>query len=102
MEWIEANQVLLAGLAGLGLLIFVGSLVGIPLLVVYMPKDYFVRLERGPLLRGPLRRVLQVLKNLLGGVLLLGGILMLLLPVRVQSGTTRRSSIGEPSWPDFL
>lgn len=69
---------------GLSLLTFVGSLVGIPLLIVRMPADYFLRPEPTPdtwPARHPaVRLVVLVAKNLLGLVLVIAGILMLLLP----------------------
>jgi len=80
LEWIEKHDVVLAWMAGTGLLVFVGSLVMIPLIIAYMPADYFVRIDRGPLKRSPLRQVLHVLKNLLGALLIAGGLLMLVLP----------------------
>ena len=80
MEWIRAHDWLLAWMGLAGLLMLLGSMVFIPLMVACMPSDYFVRLERGGPPRGPFRRVLQVLKNLLGVLLLLAGLLLLVLP----------------------
>ena len=57
-------------------LAFVATAVLVPLALVRMPKDYFLR-EEGPR-RTPL--VLFVLKNVLGVVLVLVGIAMLVLP----------------------
>lgn len=79
-EWISSHETLLAWMGALGLLLIIASLVAIPLIVAYIPKDYFVQLERGPLCRGPFRQSCRVLKNLLGAVLILFGILMLVLP----------------------
>lgn len=53
-----------------------------PIVIVRMPADYFVRAhppERPPV-RGFVRLVAHVLKNVLGVVLLLAGIAMLVLP----------------------
>lgn len=60
----------------LSLLAFVATAVLVPLALVRMPRDYFLR-EPGPR-RIPL--VLVVLKNVLGVVLVLVGIAMLVLP----------------------
>ena len=81
-EWIRANDTLLAWLGGVGVLLFFASLIAIPIIVAVIPKDYFVRINRGGggISRGAFRHSCQVLKNLLGIVLLLGGILLLLLP----------------------
>ena len=80
LEWIEAHAELLAILGTLGLLMLIGSALVIPLIIAYMPEDYFVRINRGPLLRKPHRQVLHALKNILGYLLILCGILLLLLP----------------------
>lgn len=75
----------LAGLTAFSLLTFVASLVGVPYFLSRLPSDYFSRGERaalgipeGP--SPPFRIVLRVLRNLLGLLLVLLGILMLLLP----------------------
>ncbi len=63
---------------------FVATLLIVPWVLVRLPSDYFVRDTRIPLdlpKRHPsIRITLLVLKNLLGAVLLLGGIAMLVLP----------------------
>lgn len=70
--------------APLTLLTFFGTLAAIPLLVVRMPADYFMR-PRRPLLdpgeRGWLwHLVVVLLKNVIGIVLLTAGLVMLVLP----------------------
>ena len=71
-------------LAGMSILTFVGSLIAVPWLLARLPADYFVAEKREPtLLRDAhpvLRPLLLVLKNLLGGAFVLGGIAMLVLP----------------------
>jgi hypothetical protein len=64
--------------------VFVGSLLLVPWLVVRIPKDYFAK-PRPP--KSPfadehpqLRWLGLILKNLLGGLLLLSGLAMLVLP----------------------
>jgi hypothetical protein len=84
-------RVLMDGYAGLGwwvlgfsLLTFVGSLVGIPLLIVRLPADYVLRPEPAPdtwPARHPAVRLsVLVAKNLLGLALVIAGIVMLFLP----------------------
>lgn len=80
IDWIKANETLIAWLGGIGLLIFLGSLVAMPLIIVLMPRDYFLRMETVGIRRHPFRKFLHVLKNLLGGILFLAGIAMLVLP----------------------
>ncbi len=71
-------------LAAVSAVTFVGSLAVVPILAVRIPADYFRRDRRGPTpwrRRHPvLRLAVLVLKNALGVVLLLGGIVMLFLP----------------------
>jgi hypothetical protein len=76
-DWIEV-----LGVASLAM--FVASLVVFPLVVIQLPRDYFVRSRREP---ARLRRrhpmlwaVLTVVKNAVGFVLILAGIAMLVLP----------------------
>jgi hypothetical protein len=56
---------------------FVASVIGLPWLVARAPADYFVR-EREP--RHGLSLLRAILRNAVGLVLLLGGVLMLVLP----------------------
>jgi len=63
---------------------FVGSLIAVPILVVRLPEDYFSH-EHDPELRAfganPMMRAFWVvLKNVLGIIFLLAGIVMLVLP----------------------
>ena len=71
-------------MAGVSIITFVATLLIVPWVLVRLPSDYFVRDTRIPLAlpkRHPsIRITLLVLKNLLGAVLLLGGIAMLVLP----------------------
>lgn len=72
-------------LAGLSVVAFVASLVGVPYFLTRLPADYFSQREQisfgipvGPRARG--RVILRILRNLLGCVLLILGLLMLVLP----------------------
>ena len=75
-------EVAIAWLVGGSIVMFVASLIFLPLLVVRLPCDYFTN-QAAPRFakRRPIVRVLLIVsKNLLGTVLLGGGILMLFLP----------------------
>jgi hypothetical protein len=84
MSWIEAHQGWLMSLAGLSILMFVGSLIILPFLLARIPEDYFADPKRhaGGLktLHPVLYWGLRIVKNLVGWVLVLAGILMLVLP----------------------
>lgn len=84
LSWAEAHQGLLLFLAGLSVLMFVGSLIALPFLVARIPEDYFADPQRHSARLKRLHPVaymsLRLLKNLVGWVLVLAGILMLVLP----------------------
>ena len=82
--WVREYQAQLEWLGGLSLLMFVVTLVLFPLVIIYLPADYFVRDRRDP--AHQTRRhpavwlVLTVLKNIFGALLIVAGIAMLVLP----------------------
>lgn len=81
---LKENQHLLMWM-GLGsLAVFVVSLLSLPWLVAQIPEDYFAPKKRRPTqwkAKPPVTRLVTLIsKNLLGYVLLLGGIMMLFLP----------------------
>jgi hypothetical protein len=84
VEWIRSYQSVFQFLGVLSLSMLVVSLVAFPLVVINLPRDYFVRERRDPahqIRRHPLVwGVLTVLKNILGFTLVLAGIAMLVLP----------------------
>ncbi len=84
LTWIREYQGLLEWLAGLSLLMFVVTLVVFPLVIIYLPEDYFIRDRRDPA-RQTRRHpavwlVLTILKNILGVALVAAGLAMLVLP----------------------
>lgn len=82
--WAQANGNLLWVLGISSALMFVGSLVLIPILIARMPADYFTRDHRpaGSFFgRHPLMRLLGlIIKNAFGVVFVIAGITMLALP----------------------
>jgi hypothetical protein len=84
MQWIQGNEAVLWWLAASSAFTFVASLVVVPWLVVRIPCDYFApgatrRLpwaDRHPMVR----LAFTIGKNVLGGVFVAGGLLMLVLP----------------------
>jgi hypothetical protein len=61
---------------------FVGSLLAIPVIVARLPEDYLASEKHGPRWResNAKRRVWLVIKNVLGSLILIGGVLALFLP----------------------
>jgi len=82
--WVREYQVVFQTLGLLSLALFVISLVVFPLVVAYLPADYFVREHRDPVRRRQSQpvvwAVLAVAKNVVGLVLILAGVAMLVLP----------------------
>lgn len=82
--WIGLHETALFWLGLVSLITFAGTVIAVPLLVVRIPTDYFVRRKRHP---GPwkaqhplIRIVLLIGKNLLGLLLLATGVVLLFLP----------------------
>ncbi|MHA7834479.1 MAG: PGPGW domain-containing protein [Algiphilus sp.] len=82
--WADAHSTLLWWLAAASVLMFVGSLIVVPWVVVRIPRDYFAHSERPdpPRQQWPilLRLTYALLKNAMGAVLVAAGIAMLVLP----------------------
>jgi hypothetical protein len=84
MEFLSNWQQPLLWASGLSLLALIATIVGVPWVVTRLPKDYFVRSERvvwrasfdAPLLS----LVTSMLKNLLGLLLVVLGLIMLVTP----------------------
>lgn len=83
-SYIKDRETLFAWIGGLSLLALVVSAVAVPIVIRRMPYDYFLEDSEGAEeireQHPALRITFLVLKNLIGGILFLGGILMLLTP----------------------
>jgi hypothetical protein len=79
LDWFDGNKALVYWLTGASVVMFVGTMVATPIVLVRLPADYFQK-EKREKREGKSRPVLKVLKNVLGAVLLLAGLAMLLLP----------------------
>jgi len=82
-SWIETHDVLLGWLFSLSVAMFLGALVVVPVIVVRLPADYFAQPRRrpAPSTAHPfLRMAWRAAKNVLGGMLVLAGLAMLMLP----------------------
>lgn len=84
LDWLRDNQALLWWLLALSVGVFLATLAVIPLIVVRMEPDYFMRRSPSPdSWRGQHRAVrvtLRVLKNLAGLLFVLAGLAMVVLP----------------------
>jgi len=84
LSWVREYQSVIEWLGGMSLVMFVVTLVVFPLVVIYLPKDYFVRHRRDPAHQTRQHPAawltLTILKNICGAVLILAGLAMLVLP----------------------
>lgn len=80
--WLWGHQTLLWWLGGLSVVLFVGTLAALPIIVIRIPADYFMRDQRHTSHRHlPASLLLRrVVKNLFGLVCILAGVAMLVLP----------------------
>jgi len=82
--WVSDHEVWLAWLGSLSLLTLLVSAVLVPILIRRLPEDYF--LDNSPAVEEiraqhpVLRLAFLLVKNLLGGILLAGGVIMLFTP----------------------
>lgn len=83
-DWALAHKKLLAGVGAASLFVFLASLVATPFLLARIPADYFAHAKAPASTFGgrhPLARLaLRIARNLVGGLLILAGISMLVLP----------------------
>ncbi len=83
-QWINENGVILGWLGVLSVIMFIGTLMIIPVLVARIPADYFEdkqrHISRTRRIHPVIYMILVVAKNLIGIILILAGIVMLVLP----------------------
>lgn len=82
LTWIAEHEALVWSLTAVSALMFVGTLIAIPVLIARLPADYFVRrpVRDWPTRHPAVHILLVAIKNLLGIVLLVAGLAMLVLP----------------------
>lgn len=84
LDWFKDHDTLLGWLTAASAVMFIASLIAVPILVARIPADYFAFEKRSAGHRSGQHPVLRtlwlVIKNLLGVVLLLAGLSMLVLP----------------------
>jgi archaellum biogenesis protein FlaJ (TadC family) len=84
IEWLQTNDTVIWWLVASSVFTFIVSLILMPMMVVRIPADYFShekRHHKRPEKYPPaVRIVILIMKNVMGVVLLLAGMLMLVLP----------------------
>ncbi len=83
-DWFKHNETAMEWLGAISIVMFLGTLIAVPILVARIPHDYFVRSSDAESsfrqLHPALAVLLLIAKNLLGVILLVAGITMLVLP----------------------
>ena len=80
LAWGQAHQSLLLALGAGSIVMFIGTLVAVPIVICRLPRDIYVR-RRAPRARPMgLGAVLALARNLFGLAIIAAGILMLVLP----------------------
>lgn len=84
MDWLQSifleNRDAIIVLAGFSLLAFLVSIIALPILIIRLPADYFIRPVPVSYRHPVLHLVLKILKNTLGLILLILGFGMLFIP----------------------
>jgi hypothetical protein len=82
--WVRSHETIIPWLAIFSVLTFIGSLIVIPILVIHIPRKYFLHQKRNPAVNpsqnSGLRLLILILKNVFGVLFVLAGIVMLVLP----------------------
>ena len=84
IDWVQHNEIILGWLVLISVLTFILSLIIVPFVLVWLPADYFSEKKQSrqsmsaghPLLQIPF----LVLKNIVGAILLVAGVIMLVIP----------------------
>lgn len=81
LAWLNEYSVLLTWLSIVSGLMFFGTLLLVPWVIIRMPEDYFVRTSsRASNDHWVMRLMLRIARNVLGWIFILAGIAMLVLP----------------------
>ncbi|MEJ2662925.1 MAG: aldehyde dehydrogenase family protein, partial [Spirochaetia bacterium] len=83
LNWVKAHSLLVIGVTVFSVVLLLFSVFMIPILVLNLPKDYFIsdkKRVRPAFLHPSLYAVYAALKNILGVILVFLGLLMLVLP----------------------
>jgi archaellum biogenesis protein FlaJ (TadC family) len=83
-DFFSENQAVLLTIGGVSLVLFLGTLVAVPFMVLRIPPDYFAHQHRPAsrfAKRGPaVRAAMLTVRTILGVVFVLAGLAMLMLP----------------------
>ncbi|MCF7886583.1 MAG: hypothetical protein K9M80_08815 [Candidatus Marinimicrobia bacterium] len=84
LQFMEAHDELIIWVSTISFLMFIGTLLAIPFIIIRLPSDYFIRdknLARRFCQERPILRIILVsLKNVVGIIFFIMGFLMLFIP----------------------
>lgn len=84
LGWMQTHQELISWLAAISLLTFIVTLFAVPVLIIHIPDKYFLHKKRispgNPKVAIGFRFVFRILKNILGVIFVLTGLILLFLP----------------------
>ena len=82
LEWLQGRETLFAWIGSLSLGILIISAITTPIIIRRLPRDYFLGKGAHDVPRGHplLRLAFFITRNLVGGILVTGGIIMLVTP----------------------
>ena len=84
LDWFKEHQDLVIWLTGASVILFVATLIIVPVMIVRLPPDYFANKQHRPRPAkprpAPAHLALRIARNALGILLILVGLIMLLLP----------------------
>lgn len=78
--WLREHGDWLGWVLTASLVLFIASLVAVPIIAIYMRPDYFLHTTRIPAPKTPTQWLIRITKNAFGLVFFLMGIAMLVLP----------------------
>ena len=82
-EWLNLHIYLFYWLGGISLLLFIITMIAIPIFITNLPSDYLIkerRKDRFEKIHFILRILILIIKNIIGIILIFAGILLLILP----------------------
>jgi amino acid transporter len=83
IEWIQQHLLLVYVVGGISLFLFITTVIAVPFIIINLPEDFLQeekRKERVMKIHFVLRLFVLILKNIIGFILIVAGILMLVLP----------------------
>jgi amino acid transporter len=83
IEWIKQHLFIVYVVGGISLILFITSMIAVPFIIINLPEDFLQeekRKERVMKIHFVLRLLILILKNIIGFILIVAGILMIVLP----------------------